>query len=347
MSAPDLPESWQAHLHDAGGRIDDSGQWQFTAATGHGCQLTPLSPLGVIEIAGADTTRFLQGQTSAQIDLANGEIAPPTAFCTPKGRMIANAQIARIDTDRYWLLLNSGVAEALRAHLAKFAVFYKTELDHCSDLVALGVSGSDAESVLTTCQFEPPRAEWAMTLADSTLVVRHPHPIPRFVLVDTADRMLEHWHALSRQGAAPVSETHWQLLDIQAGLVWVNDTTSESWLPQMINWEALAGISFKKGCYTGQEVVARAHFRGQVKKRLMHLTLTSGPPPAIGTVVRDDNGKRMGEVVSMVPTSEGSEVLAVLNVREEMPPLTIDEQPATLQSLPYPVERRDPESLAG
>ncbi|OHV12354.1 hypothetical protein BH688_04625 [Kushneria phosphatilytica] len=305
-----------------------------------------MSHLSVIEIAGPDTARFLQGQTSAQVDLANGDIAPPTAFCTPKGRMIANAQIVRIETDRYWLLLNSSVAEALRLHLAKFAVFYKTDLNHRNDLVTMGVSGEAAESTLSDCSIKTPRDEWFMARTDTTVVLRHPHPQPRFVLIDTAEPMIEHWQTLNTQGATPTSERFWQLLDIQAGLVWVDESTRENWLPQMINWEALAGISFKKGCYTGQEVVARAHFRGQVKKRLMRLTINGNSHPEIGAIVRDDNDKRMGEVVSLAPSNEGSELLAVLNVREEMPSMTVDGQPVTLQPLPYIVERRDPESLA-
>lgn len=122
----------------------------------------------------------------------------------------------------------------------------------------------------------------------------------------------------------------------------------------MLNWEALGGISFKKGCYTGQEVVARAHFRGQVKKRLSLGYLDAGTPPDNGasiTIKEDsgEDGKNIGEVVASASMENGQyAVLAVLNTRplEQSPALCIEGADLTLAELPYTIERLDPEVLA-
>ena len=117
----------------------------------------------------------------------------------------------------------------------------------------------------------------------------------------------------------------------------------------MLNWEALGGISFKKGCYTGQEVVARAHFRGQVKKRLVHASVNTTTLPGIGESLVDDSGKSLGEVVSSaVSDDQQVALLAVMNTKVMEDGLTAywQQQPITLHELPYPIERLDPEQIA-
>ncbi len=135
--------------------------------------------------------------------------------------------------------------------------------------------------------------------------------------------------------------------DIQAGLAWLDADQRDSYLPQMINWEALGGISFKKGCYTGQEVVARAHFRGQVKKRLFRAQLEGDSLPAPGASITDANDKPKGEVLAAELDAYGqAELLAVLSTKEDIGPLSVNGQAVKLLKLPYPIERVDPETLA-
>lgn len=308
--------------------------------------MTPLAQLGILDVSGDDAERFLQGQTSAQVSLADGAFAPLTCFCTPKGRMLANAQLWRVGEGHYRLLMHRGLVQGLHDHLKKFAPFYKAELDIRDDLALIGLIGREAPAVAEARLDVRPPTAWHQADGDDLQVLAHPGPRPRLLACLPAERAEAVWQSLADQ-ATPVDNAVWHLHDIQAGLAWLNADQTDAYLPQMINWEALGGISFKKGCYTGQEVVARAHFRGQVKKRLVRGQLEGERLPAEGNAVEDANGKSLGEVLCAELDAYGQpEVLAVMSTREAPEPLTVDGQQFKRLQLPYPLERLDPESLA-
>lgn len=176
-------------------------------------------------------------------------------------------------------------------------------------------------------------------------LLAHPGPQPRLLICLPEAQAAALVAQLAAQ-APLVGNAVWCLQDIQAGLAWLTPAHQDALLPQMINWEALGGVSFKKGCYTGQEVVARAHFRGQVKKRLSRAQLEEQVPP-LGASVLDAEGKSAGEVVAAELDAYGqAEILAVLSTRDHAEPLRVEGQPAKLLKLPYSIERVDPESLA-
>ncbi|GHC27073.1 YgfZ/GcvT domain-containing protein [Aidingimonas halophila] len=308
--------------------------------------LSPLIHLGILEVAGADAERFLQGQASAQIDLVRDGFAPLTCFCSPKGRMLANAQVARVGDERFWLILDASLTSSLKQHLDKFAVFYKVEMTHRDDIAMIGLTGADAPALLEArLDIEPPGL-WYGRAKDDIQVLRHPGPRPRLLLCLPDSLAIPTWEKLSLQ-AKPVGNAVWRLHDIQAGLAWLDVSQQDTYLPQMLNWEALGGISFKKGCYTGQEVVARAHFRGQVKKRLVRAQLEGDVIPAKGTSVEDANGKSRGEVLTAELDAYGQvEILAVMTTRDSDTPLSVAGQRFKTLKLPYPIERLDPETLA-
>lgn len=343
---------WIAHLQQLGAHFPDSRHADFgdpdQARRAHDdTVIMPLVHLAILEVAGADAERFLQGQTSAQLSLAKGDFAAPTVFCTPKGRMLANAQLLRIAEGRYWLLMDRELIEPLRKHLAKFAVFYKTEISPRDDIVTIGLIGREAPALIETRMDLRPPTTWQQINQDERVVLRHPGQKPRLLLCLPHDEAGSVWETLARH-ATPVGNAVWQLHDIQAGLVWLNAAQQDTYLPQMINWEALGGISFKKGCYTGQEVVARAHFRGQVKKRLIRGQLDGATLPENGTPILDAEGKSLGEVVSAEIDGYGQvEILAVMTTRDDLAePLSVAGQHLKRLKLPYPLERVDPESLA-
>lgn len=311
-----------------------------------GTTLTPLAHLGVLDVVGSDAETFLQGQTSAQVTLADGDFAPLTCFCTPKGRMLANAQLWRVATGHYRLLMHTSLVKPLAEHLGKFAAFYKVSLDIRDDLALLGLIGREA-TALAEVRFDvmPPRP-WHQTATDDLQLLAHSGPRPRLLICLPAERAIEAWQRLSEH-ATPVDNAVWRLHDIQAGLAWLEANQRDAYLPQMINWEALGGISFKKGCYTGQEVVARAHFRGQVKKRLVRAQLDGNRLPDPGSAIEDADGKRLGEIFCAQLDAYGeAEVLAIISTRQAALPLSVAGQKLKLLKLPYEVERLDPESLA-
>ncbi|MCE8031676.1 folate-binding protein [Billgrantia tianxiuensis] len=307
--------------------------------------ITPLVHLGVLDVSGPGADKLLQGQTSAQVDLANGSFAPLTCFCSAKGRMLANAQLLRIDAERYRLILHRGLLEPLRDHLKKFAPFYKSELAIRDDLVLLGLIGKEAQALAEVRFDAVPPAVWHQSGDETVQLLAHPGPQHRLLACLPLEQAEAVATRLSEQ-AAPVGNAVWCLQDIQAGLAWLTPAHQDALLPQMINWEALGGISFKKGCYTGQEVVARAHFRGQVKKRLARAQLEGSRLPELGASVVDADGKAAGEIVAAELDAYGqAEILAVLTTREDIGPLSVDGQAVKLLKLPYPIERLDPENL--
>ncbi|WP_017430325.1 CAF17-like 4Fe-4S cluster assembly/insertion protein YgfZ [Vreelandella jeotgali] len=313
-----------------------------------------LPHLAALDISGDDAAGFLQGQTSAQVNLADGNLAPLTCFCTPKGRMLANGQLIRMAEGHYRLVMHASLVEPLMAHLKKFAPFYKVELA-AADAVLLGASQADAPELAEQLGLSLPQTAWQQSNAADAqaLAVCYPQ--------ESAAGDNDSWRWLFMLSAAEAENltwegdaARWQLADVRRGLAWLDADQQDSYLPQMLNWEALGGISFKKGCYTGQEVVARAHFRGQVKKRLQLGYLQTDVAPANGAGVIairdvDDDGKNIGEVVASAPAKNGQiAVLAVLNTRplEKEPALALDGATLTLTDLPYAIERLDPEALA-
>ncbi|MBF8222054.1 CAF17-like 4Fe-4S cluster assembly/insertion protein YgfZ [Halomonas sp. 328] len=308
--------------------------------------IAPLAHLGILEVEGSDAARFLQGQTSAQVDLADGDFAPLTCFCSAKGRMLANGQLLRRSEYRYWLILSRDLVTPLAEHLGKFAPFYKTTLTPRDDIALLGLIGQEAPALAEARLDIVPPTTWHQVVHDEALILRHPGPRPRLLIAVPEAALVATWQAFTAQ-ALPVGNAIWRLHDIQAGLAWIRAEQADAYLPQMINWEALGGISFKKGCYTGQEVVARAHFRGQVKKRLVRAQLEGDRLPAPGAAVEDAAGKSVGDVLGTELDAYGQpEVLAVLSTKEELGPLTVEEQVLKRLKLPYALERLDPETLA-
>jgi tRNA-modifying protein YgfZ len=306
----------------------------------------PLVHLAALDVSGPDAEAFLQGQTSAQVTLADGRFAPLTVFCTPKGRMLANAQLLRLADAHYRLLMHKELVAPLAEHLGKFTAFYRVDLRPRDDLALIGLVGREAPALVETrLDIDAPKA-WRQAGDTAWQVLAHPGPRPRLLVCLPAEDACSTWRRLVEQ-AAPVGNDIWRLQDIQAGLAWLDGSQRDTYLPQMINWEALGGISFKKGCYTGQEVVARAHFRGQVKKRLVRAQLDGGLLPDAGSAIEDGDGKRLGEVLSAaLDAYDEAEVLAVMSVREPTPPLYCAGQRLKPLRLPYPIDRLDPESLA-
>lgn len=308
--------------------------------------VTPLAQFGVLDVIGSDAERFLQGQTSAQVSLADGKFAPLTCFCTVKGRVIANAQLMRVDEGHYRLLLDRSLVEPLVTHLQKFIPFYRAELKPRDDLALIGLIGREAQAVAEVRLGLAAPSVWHQSGDSERQLLVHPGPGHRLLACVPLADAEPLWQALTDQ-ATPVSNAIWRLHDIQSGLAWLSAAQSDTYLPQMINWEALGGISFRKGCYTGQEVVARAHFRGQVKKRLMRGQLDNSTLPEPNAHVLDDAGKRLGEVISAERDAYGKvEVLAVVSQRDPQPELTIGEHRLQRLNLPYAIERVDPEQLA-
>nr|WP_186329742.1 folate-binding protein YgfZ [Variovorax boronicumulans] len=228
---------------------------QDTPDTRHG--IAPLTHLGVIAVQGEEAAKFLHSQLTQDFVLAAPDEARLAAFCSPKGRMQASF-IGLAWTDGQVLLVCARdlVAPTLK-RLSMFVMRAKAKLrDATDEFQLLGALGSSAAALL---EGEP--APWhRRVVAGGVAVALYPADgQPRALLVLPAQAALPDAPALSL--------AQWQLTEVRSGVVLITQPLFEVLVPQMLNYESVGGVSFKKGCYPGQEVVARSQFRGTLKRR--------------------------------------------------------------------------------
>lgn len=280
--------------------------------------ITPLPLWSILQVAGADSAKFLQGQLTCDIGDASTSRAVPAAHCTPKGRMRSSFLVVQRDSEVYWLRVRTDVSTAASAALAKYIVFSKAKMSAQEQLLALGLSGPGAAAAIAAFAGQLPDGLNAVIQTASGVIVQRDASGQRFEAWLTPEEAATLWRGCA--DFLPVSSTFWRWLDIRAGFASVTASTVESFIPQMLDYDRIGAISFTKGCYTGQEIVARAHYRGQVKRHLQHAEVAA-PAAAPGTSLTDANGRAVGEIVEAVDRGDGfSELLAVVAGDENAPP---------------------------
>jgi folate-binding protein YgfZ len=283
---------WSAFLERIGAaraadRVSHFGQPETelgAALTGDIC--CDLSHLGLIAARGPDTETFLQGQLTCDVRHATPDHSLTGAHCTPKGRVFACFRLFRHKDACYLESPMTMVAPALN-RLRKYVLRAKTTLEDASDALArMGVAGPNAVALVGAVLGAVPEAANGVVTADAkypggVTAIRLPGPIPRFELHGAARELSTVWNALAPD-VTPVGAEPWRLLDILAGTPTIYPETVEAFVPQMLNLQLLDGISFQKGCYTGQEIVARTHYLGKLKRRMVLARVDSPIPPRPG-----------------------------------------------------------------
>ena len=286
--------------------------------------LSHCDHLAVIRAHGEEAGHYLQGQVSCDLREVDQQGHRNGMHLTLKGRGLVSARIVR-DGDDYLLLCPADLSEAVIKALMKYRLRAKVEFSVDQDLVVLGLAGNLPAGA-------PDHGNSAET--DQGLWLRYPFTDHALLLVKQDDA--EHaWQTLAADRAT-TGANGWQLADIDAGEGMVYPGAQDLFLPQVLNYDVTAGVNFKKGCYTGQEVVARMHFKGKLKQRMQRINYSADVDLTPGETLRDSNGKAAGEVVSAARTSQGGAALMVLRkdtdgvlFREE---LALDSQ---LGALPY------------
>ncbi|MDA1370497.1 MAG: hypothetical protein O2971_07025 [Proteobacteria bacterium] len=234
-------------------------------------QVADLSHFQFVRISGADTIKFLQGQLSCNIELLSPQRSLTGALCNLKGRVIADFRALQLG-EACLLQTSPGMAEKIVATLAKYAVFSKVELEVLEPGPPVaGCSGEDAAGMLAANFGMLPAEDHTVVTAGSISIVKIPGLVDRFELycweaADVADGLTDLGFAVN---ADPM---HWLYEDLKVGILHLQSAQSEAYTPQLLNFDISGVIDFKKGCYTGQEVVARMYYRGSPKKRLFLLS---------------------------------------------------------------------------
>lgn len=273
----------------------------------------PLDHLGLIRVSGPDSQDFLQGQFSNDITQVSPAQTQLSSYSNPKGRVLAVLRIFEYGDALYLQLPRALIADTL-ARLRMYVLRAKVQLaDASDDLPGLGVSGDTAPDWLQSAGLPAPATINSATAFEHGSVFRVPGIEPRFVIhatQTTLDTALATPHQLG-------DSTTWRLQEIRAGQPTVYPETRELFIAQMLNLDTLDAINFKKGCYTGQEIIARLHYRGKTKQRLHQVQLTTSTPPAPGTplfVTPPTSGspQSIGNLVDALPDGDGCLGLAVL-----------------------------------
>ena len=268
----------------------------------------PLSHEGVLAVRGADAAKFLQGQLTCNLNYLSDTQASLGARCTQKGRMQSSFRIL-LQGDGVLLAMASELLEPQLADLKKYAVFSKSKLtDESAAWVRFGLSNAD--QALASLGLELPAETDSVARSDTLIAIRvSPGRSELWVPV-------EHTEAVRAQLATqlqPADLNQWLLGQIRAGIGQVMPQTRELFIPQMLNLQAVGGVSFKKGCYTGQEIVARMQYLGKLKRRLYRLSLDATELPEPGTpLFAPSHNSAIGEVVIAAKADQCVELLAVL-----------------------------------
>ena len=274
----------------------------------------PVPDLGVLLFEGADSAAFLQGQVSSDVAaLAQGQ-SQRSSYNSPKGRMLANLRLWH-DPDGasrnvYGMLLAADLADALAKRLAMFVLRAKVTIANATGAHALlGIAGQQAKQAVAAAFHAVPAADAVMTVADGTARLLG-LPDGRYVLVAMAEAERVLRGDLGAR-AVPGDAELWRWLSIRAGVPLVTAATSDRFVPQMLNWDALGGVSFQKGCYPGQEIVARTRYLGRLKERLYGFHVAAAAQPAPGTRLYSPafGTDPCGTVVSAARAPEGGTAL--------------------------------------
>ena len=309
---------WQDFLKTRGARFDKGVVADFghpadeLAATRAGTVLVPLDHLALFECTGEDATSFLHNQLTSDVNHLDAGTAQHSSWCTHKGRMQASFILYRQGAD-YRALLSADLLDSTLKQLQRYVLRAKARLrDLSNEQIAIGVSGPQAGESLRAAGLTVPEAPMTTLDAGTGTTIRL--DAQRFIVIAdaaAAPALYDRLAGVARPAGVPV----WHWLDIEAGIVLVTADTKEEFVPQMVNFDKIGGVSFHKGCYPGQEVVARAQYLGKIKRHLYQIR-TNGPMVAGGSLFLAGKSEQpCGLIANTAPAPDG--LFAALAVIKE------------------------------
>lgn len=306
--------------------------------------MADLSHHGLIRFSGYDTQTFLQSQLTCDIRNINLHQAQYGGYCTPKGRVLARFLLWQQDGD-YLMELPISLTASIQKRLALYVLRAKVQLtDASNDLVRIGLAGPNSAILIEEITRSPSRSDQrplhVMHNENLTILCLTPTRMELLTSIENASAL---WEQLN-QRAKPVGAGCWNWLDIRSGIPVILPETQEEFLPQMINLDALDGVSFKKGCYPGQEIVARTQYLGKLKRRMFqaHIATTETIKAGDALYSADMGEQSSGNIVNAASSPNGGvDVLAVIQ-QSSIDASTIHWQSLQgprleIKSLPYPL----------
>jgi len=304
--------------------------------------ITHLQGEALLEVTGPDAISFLHNQASCDLKQLPSGRASYGTFCNPQGRVLADFIALSLSPERILLRLRRDILPSTLAALSRFALFSKVNLQAASDdWHLLGCRGAGAAASLEPLFPTLPEADMAWTGDAGALLLQ----------VDGSRECFELWVNCSEQpallkqldGAIPVaSESDWEAVNLRRGIARITAATTGELLPQQINYDLSGHINFRKGCYPGQEVIARMHYKGKAKRRLLLAQLPPGAAASAGEpLYLQSKEQAAAQIVNAATADDGTALALVTTTQaaaEEGLRLTPESEEALqLLELPYPV----------
>ena len=319
-----MNNDWANFLQTQQAHIDEIGVSHFgddpAVADQNNDFLCDLSQLGLLRFSGDDAATFLQGQLSNDVNILDGTQSQLSSYCSPKGRILASFRIFRHEDD-FYLLIPADTLVATQKRLQMYVMMSKVTIDDLSDeTVRIGLSGEAASAALKQLSFTAPETKNGYSQQNGTHILSIGESCPRYILIGAPKEIQTIWD--SAKTKLPMKGYNsWNYSDIQEAIPSIVVANVDAFVPQMVNLHAIDGVSFSKGCYPGQEIVARMHFLGKLKRRMYRASLQAKQSPKPGDNLFSDassSGQGAGQVVISAALADGNyEILAVIQITAE------------------------------
>jgi len=274
-----MNQNWKNFLLHQHATFDSDTCIKFPAVSDYnGKTICPVAHLAILSVSGKDAAKFLQGQITCDVNEVSGQKSSPGALCNPKGRAITTFLLVKAD-DIFLMVLPQELLEPVKKRLQMYVLRSDVTLTDSSDqlcLIGLCSPATDAGALIATTRQD------IISINFSATQSRH------LVIAETNQAIALWSERVSDHDFQPKNSDQWRYLDIISGLPWLTTETSEEFIPQMLNLDLLGGISFNKGCYTGQEIVARTHYLGKAKRALFLAECDTPSTPEPNSTVIDD-----------------------------------------------------------
>jgi len=281
-------------------------------AAADGRFVADLAHFSVLRFSGDDAATFLQAQLSCDIETVRQSPASTFgAYCSPKGRVLGNFLLWN-QLGIWHTIVHNSIAASLHKRLAMFVLRSKVKIIAERDWALLGLAGTacmEALHRISGVDLEQASPHAVHTGESLTMLGS---PGQRVIVVAPEGKAAGLWHELAAV-AQPAGTIAWEWGDIRQGIPWITGNTQDQFVPQMLNLELIGGVSFKKGCYPGQEIVARTQYLGKLKRRMYLAHAQAFAEPGIELHSDDVGGQANGMVVNAVPALDGgSDMLVVV-----------------------------------
>ena len=351
MSTNTTINAWNTYLQTLGATFDVNGNTVFTSVADEIKQsetrncVSNLENLGVIHVTGEEASSFLQNQLSNDIQaLTNNSSkkAQLSSYCNPKGRILALFYVVPAETndDGYYLVTIKSLIEATLKRLQMFVLMSKVSLKDISEdihCIGLSIAGDTQQT-----NIDLPKSDYSIINNDGQPYIKIPgKDNDRYLILATEAQST--WQQLSENTCMSGSSV-WHWLDIKAGIPSIWQQTQSEFVPQMVNLDIIDGVSFKKGCYPGQEIVARMHYLGKAKRRMFQFSLDTAVDIEVGSDIYNANEDKqsVGKIVLAQQNGDKTILLAVIQLAKlSASSLHLNDQdgPAlTMEELPYSLE---------